>query len=160
MTKEEVRAKLDETSVRLYSCNLAETTEKQAYKVVCTLLREILATKRKEYKDAILPQGKKQVYYMSMEFLVGTSLRNNLFNLGLEKVFREVLSEEGFDAESLYALDPDAGLGNGGLGRLAACYLDALATGGYPARGYSILYEYGIFKQKLVDGWQTELPDS
>ena len=160
MKKEEVLRRLNETSTRLYSCNLSECTEKQAYKVVCTLLKGILAGKRKEFKDEVLPKGKKQVYYMSMEFLVGTSLRNNLFNLGLEEVFREVLKKQGFDAEKLYALDPDAGLGNGGLGRLASCYLDSLTGNDLSAIGYSIRYEFGIFKQKIIDGWQMEFPDN
>ncbi|MBR2615507.1 MAG: glycogen/starch/alpha-glucan phosphorylase, partial [Clostridia bacterium] len=132
MNKKEVLAKLNETSIRLYSCNLSETTDKQAYKVVCTLLREMLATRRKEYRDSFCPKGQKQVYYMSMEFLVGTSLRNNLYNLGVEETFRAVLKDEGFDAEDLYALDPDAGLGNGGLGRLASCYLDSLTGNDLP----------------------------
>ena len=90
---------------------------------------------------------------------MGRSLKNNLYNLNLTSVFDNVLKDYGIKLEKLYDCEPDAGLGNGGLGRLAACYLDGLATQGYPARGYSILYEYGIFKQKLVDGWQTELPD-
>ena len=97
---------------------------------------------------------------MSMEFLVGTSLRNNLYNLGEEDVIRDVLREQGIDIEHLYALDPDAGLGNGGLGRLASCYLDSLTGNELPATGFSIRYEFGIFKQKIIDGWQTEFPDN
>ncbi len=160
MNKEEVLRLLNETSTRLFACDLSECTEKQVYKVVCTLLREMLAAKRKEFKDSMKPAKKKQVYYMSMEFLVGTSLRNNLFNLGVEEVFERVLREEGFDPERIYGLDPDAGLGNGGLGRLASCYLDSLTGNDLPAIGFSIRYEFGIFKQKIVDGWQTELPDN
>ncbi|MBR6259320.1 MAG: glycogen/starch/alpha-glucan phosphorylase, partial [Oscillospiraceae bacterium] len=160
MTKEEVLKRLNETSIRLYSSNLSETTDKQAYKVVCTLLREMLAAKRKEYRDSYMPKEPKQVFYLSMEFLVGTSLRNNLFNLGLEGVFREVLKEQGFEAERLYALDPDAGLGNGGPGRLASCFMDSLTGNDLPATGFSIRYEFGIFKQKIIDGWQTEFPDN
>lgn len=157
---EELLAKLNETSVRLFSCSLAEATEKQAYKVLCTLLREKLAKKRKEYKDSYKATDRKKVYYMSMEFLVGTSLRNNLYNLGIEKDFREVLKGQGFNIDNLYALDPDAGLGNGGLGRLASCYLDCLTGNDLPATGFSIRYEFGIFKQKIVDGWQLEFPDN
>lgn len=157
---EELLTKLNETSTRLFSCNLSETTEKQAYKVLCTLLREKLAKKRKEYKDSYKATDRKKVYYMSMEFLVGTSLRNNLYNLGLEKDFRAVLKTQGFDIDNIYALDPDAGLGNGGLGRLASCYLDCLTGNDLPATGFSIRYEFGIFKQKLVDGWQLEFPDN
>ncbi|MBR0084993.1 MAG: glycogen/starch/alpha-glucan phosphorylase, partial [Lachnospiraceae bacterium] len=126
MNKETILKHLNETSIRLFSSSFAELTDKQAYKAVCTMLREILAEKRKEYKDDVRHKAEKQVYYLSMEFLVGTSLRNNLFNLGMEETFRELMKEQGFDAEKLYALDPDAGLGNGGLGRLASCYLDSL----------------------------------
>ena len=111
-------------------------------------------------RDRVGVSGRKQVFYMSMEFLVGTSLRNNLFNLDQEAVFTEALKDLNIDIQSLYALDPDAGLGNGGLGRLASCYLDSLTGLGYPATGYSIRYEFGIFKQQIVDGWQMELPDN
>ncbi len=101
----------------------------------------------------------KKIYYLSMEFLMGRSLKNNLYNLNLTKVFGDALKDFGIKLDTLYNCEPDAGLGNGGLGRLAACYLDGLATQGYYGMGYSILYECGIFKQKLIDGWQTELPD-
>ncbi|MBE6871664.1 MAG: glycogen/starch/alpha-glucan phosphorylase [Ruminococcaceae bacterium] len=157
---EQLLTRLNETSIRLFSCNIAETTEKQAYKVLCTLLRETLAQKRKEYQDSYKENDRKKVYYMSMEFLVGTSLRNNLYNLGMEEDCRQVLKSQGFDIEALYGLDPDAGLGNGGLGRLASCYLDCLTGNDLPATGFSIRYEFGIFKQKIVDGWQLEFPDN
>ncbi|MBQ9545269.1 MAG: alpha-glucan phosphorylase, partial [Clostridia bacterium] len=113
MTKQEILTLLDDTCARLYSCSLSEATEKQAYKAVCTLLRGLLASKRKKFRDSHRDAPQKQVYYMSMEFLVGTSLKNNLYNLGLEDAFREALSSRGFEIERLYALDPDAGLGNG-----------------------------------------------
>ena len=156
----ELLNKLNETSIRLFSLSLKETTEKQAYKVVCTYLREHLAKKRKEFKDSCLKKERKEVYYMSMEFLVGTSLRNNLCNIGMEEDFRVVLKNQGFDIQALYDLDPDAGLGNGGLGRLASCYMDSLTGLEYPATGFSIRYEFGIFKQKIIDGWQMEFPDN
>lgn len=156
----ELTTQLNETSTRLFSCNLSETTEKQAYAVVCTLLREMLAKKRKEFKESRSKNDGKQVYYMSMEFLVGTSLRNNLYNIGLEGSFKKVLKNAGFDIERLYELDPDAGLGNGGLGRLASCYMDSLTGLDYAATGFSIRYEFGIFKQKIIDGWQMEFPDN
>ncbi|MEE1279475.1 MAG: glycogen/starch/alpha-glucan phosphorylase [Oscillospiraceae bacterium] len=151
---------LNETSVRLFSLSLKETTEKQAYKVVCTYLRELLAKKRKEFRDISSKTQRKEVYYMSMEFLVGTSLRNNLYNIGMEEDFRTVLKNQGFNIQALYDLDPDAGLGNGGLGRLASCYMDSLTGLEYPATGFSIRYEFGIFKQKIIDGWQMEFPDN
>ena len=96
---------------------------------------------------------------MSMEFLVGRTLRNNLFNLGIEKEAKEFLSEHDFSLDEIYNMEPDPGLGNGGLGRLAACYLDALTSNEYPVTGFSILYEYGIFKQVITNGWQQEFPD-
>ena len=94
-----------------------------------------------------------------MEFLVGRTLRNNLFNLGIEKEAKEFLSENNFSLDEIYNMEPDPGLGNGGLGRLAACYLDALTSNEYPVTGFSILYEYGIFKQVITNGWQQEFPD-
>ena len=151
---------LNDTSSRLFSCNINESTEKQLYKTVCTVLREMLAKKRKGFQKDVSSKEKKQVYYMSMEFLVGTSLRNNLCNIGMEKEFKEVLKDQGFDLEKLYELDPDAGLGNGGLGRLASCYMDSATGLELPVTGFSIRYEFGIFKQKIVDGWQLEFPDN
>jgi len=151
---------LNDTSTRLFSCNINESTEKQLYKTVCTVLREMLAKKRKDFKNDFSSKEKKQVYYMSMEFLVGTSLRNNLYNIGLEEDFRAVLKEQGFNLDSLYELDPDAGLGNGGLGRLASCYMDSATGLDLPVTGFSIRYEFGIFKQKIIDGWQMEFPDN
>ncbi len=156
----EILPKLNEVSSKLFNCNIGELTEKQLYTVMCTLLKELLAQKRKKFKDEISPENKKQVYYMSMEFLVGTSLRNNLYNLGLEGEFRHVLKQEGFNIDDIYELDPDAGLGNGGLGRLASCYMDSLTGLDYNATGFSIRYEFGIFKQKIIDGWQMEFPDN
>ena len=93
----DILPKLNEVSSKLFNCNISELTEKQLYTVMCTLLKELLAQKRKKFKDEISPKNKKQVYYMSMEFLVGTSLRNNLYNLGLEGEFRHVLKKEGFN---------------------------------------------------------------
>lgn len=136
-----------------------EATDEQYYKAIALILRDMMSQGRAEFSEEADKAGTKKIYYLCMEFLMGRSLKNNLYNLNLTDVFESVLSDYGVKLESFYACEPDAGLGNGGLGRLAACYLDGLATQGYPARGYSILYEAGIFKQKLVDGWQTELPD-
>ena len=136
-----------------------EATDEQYYKAIALILRDMMSEGRAEFSEEADKAGTKKIYYLCMEFLMGRSLKNNLYNLNLTDVFESVLSDYGVKLENLYACEPDAGLGNGGLGRLAACYLDGLATQGYPARGYSILYEAGIFKQKLVDGWQTELPD-
>ena len=111
------------------------------------------------FTNAAESQNKKTVYYLCMEFLMGRSLKNTLYNLGLTDVMTKALQGLNIKIENIYEQEPDAGLGNGGLGRLAACFLDGLATQDYPAMGYSLRYEFGIFRQKLVDGWQTELPD-
>ncbi|MCL2508978.1 MAG: glycogen/starch/alpha-glucan phosphorylase [Oscillospiraceae bacterium] len=129
------------------------------YRAVSMILRDMLAQQRKDFREKTDEAGAKKVCYLCMEFLMGRSLRNTLYNLNLISVFEDALADFDIRLDRLYDLEPDPGLGNGGLGRLAACYLDALATGGQYATGYSILYEYGIFRQKLVDGWQTELPD-
>lgn len=145
---------------RLFGCGLEDATEKQAYRALCTVVRELLAEKNRVFQDRCAEEQKKEVYYMSMEFLVGTSLRNNLFNLGVEQEYREMLEQAGINIDHLYAMEPDAGLGNGGLGRLASCYMDAGTGLGYPITGCSIRYEFGIFRQKIVDGWQMEFPDN
>lgn len=134
-------------------------TDEQYYKSVAMILRDELSEMISAFRHTANGQDSKQVYYLCMEFLMGRSLKNNLYNLGLTDVFSEALKGFGVKLEKLYALEPDAGLGNGGLGRLAACYLDGLATTGIQSMGYCIRYEAGIFRQKLVDGWQTELPD-
>ena len=134
-------------------------SDEQFYKACAMVLRDLMEQKRKTFMAECRSQGTKQVYYLSMEFLMGRSLRNSLYNLGLVEPFQKALQRHGVKLESLYRCEPDPGLGNGGLGRLAACYLDGLATDGYTGTGYSILYEYGIFKQTITDGWQSELPD-
>lgn len=131
----------------------------QIYKAVSMIIRDELAEKNSDFRKEAEGQDSKQIYYLCMEFLMGRSLKNNLYNLGLTDVFEQALKSFDVKLDTLYEKEPDAGLGNGGLGRLAACYLDGLATNGFQSMGYSIRYEAGIFKQKLVDGWQTELPD-
>ena len=156
----DVMKELEDSMRRLFGCGLADATEKQIYRALCYMLREILTEKNGDFNDRVSRNEQKEVYYMSMEFLVGTSLRNNLFNLGMEQEVREGLKKIGFDIDRIYALEPDAGLGNGGLGRLASCYMDAATGMNYPVTGYSIRYEFGIFRQKIVDGWQMEFPDN
>ena len=134
-------------------------TDEQYYKAVALILRDLMIRGRNECKEKAEKTGTKKIYYLCMEFLLGRSLRNNLYNLHLEEPFRKALANMDIKLDALYDQEPDAGLGNGGLGRLAACFMDGLASQGYYAMGYSLRYEYGIFRQKLVDGWQTELPD-
>lgn len=132
----------------------------EIYKASCMVIRDIMSELKLMNCEEKNAHEKKEVFYLSMEFLPGTSLRNNVFNLGLEHSLSEALSDMGKDLEVLYEMEPDAGLGNGGLGRLASCYLDAIASMGMAGHGMSICYEYGIFKQEIKDGKQVELPDS
>ena len=157
----EAKAKelLDGKLLHFFGVTADTASYDQFYRTIAMILCELMAQGKSEFEARVKKSGAKRIYYLSMEFLMGRSLKNNLYNLNLTGVFEKVLKGYGIKLEKLYDCEPDAGLGNGGLGRLAACYLDALSSGQYPARGYSILYEYGIFKQKLVDGWQTELPD-
>ena len=143
----------------LYGISPAEATDEQYYEIVATIARDMARERRRLFDAEGKKNGDKRIYYLSMEFLMGRSLKNTLYNLSITDEIKKALESFDVSLDKLYELEPDAGLGNGGLGRLAACYLDAMANDGYHGIGYSILYEYGIFKQKLIDGWQTEMPD-
>jgi len=136
-----------------------QASDELFYKACVLVLLEIMNERRADFKKKTGEQEAKTVYYLSMEFLMGRSLKNNLFNLELTDAMRKALQKFKVKLDKLYDFESDAGLGNGGLGRLAACFLDGLSTGGYSAMGYCIRYELGIFRQKLVEGWQTEMPD-
>ena len=159
LTKKKAKELIEAKLSHFCGVSPSAANAEQFYNAVAMIVRDMLVEGRADFSAAAEKAGAKRIYYLSMEFLMGRSLKNSLFNLNLEQTFISALKDYGIDIEQLYECEPDAGLGNGGLGRLAACYLDALATQGYPARGFSILYEYGIFKQKIIDGWQTELPD-
>ena len=150
---------LNDACVKNFGCDAGEVTDHQMYKALCSVVRDMLMQKRKTFHEKQRENDAKQVFYMSMEFLVGTSLRNNLFNMGVEDEFTKALKKCGFNIDDLYNMDVDAGLGNGGLGRLASCYMDSMTSLGIMGTGFSIRYEFGIFKQKIVDGWQMEFPD-
>lgn len=143
-----------------YNVAPEEASDKQVYQVLSSIIVEILKKKRQSFINHTNSVGGKQIYYLSMEFLMGRSLKTSIYNLELADDITAMLKEYGITLDKIYDNEPDAGLGNGGLGRLAACYLDALATQAHPAMGHSICYEYGIFQQKLEDGWQTEFPDN
>ena len=160
MTKEEMQRRLERVLTDRFGTEPNQASDELLYKALATVVNDILADKRKKFMADTHSHGRKQVYYLCMEFLMGRSLKNNLYNLGLVDAARGALAKYKAKLENLFECEPDAGLGNGGLGRLAACYLDGLATQAYPAMGYSICYEYGIFRQKIIDGWQTELPDN
>ena len=160
LSEEKLLELLNDKSLKHFGCYLKEATKQQIYKAVCLVTRDLLAKQHKNFSDKCDDQEAKQVYYMAMEFLVGTSLHTNLYNLGLEKTFSKALKTVQTNLSELYEIEPDAGLGNGGLGRLASCYMDSMTTMGIPATGFSIRYEFGIFKQKIIDGWQMEFPDN
>lgn len=136
-----------------------DASKAQIYRATCMVVRDLLTNKRVDFKKVCHEKNAKQVYYMSMEFLLGRSLRNHLFNMGITEQVTKAVESFGVSMDEIYNFEPDAGLGNGGLGRLAAAYMDSLTSCGYPASGFSILYDYGIFKQRIVDGWQLEQPD-
>lgn len=159
MSVEKIKSALREKLSHSFGVTPENASDDEYYKAAALILREYMAKGRAEMMANAQKQGTKRIYYLCMEFLLGRSLRNTLFNLNLEENMRKALKEMDIDLEKLYLQEPDAGLGNGGLGRLAACFLDSLATQEYPAIGYCLLYEYGMFRQKLVEGWQTELPD-
>lgn len=142
-----------------FGLNIEEASDSHIYYATVLVLKDIIAPLRRNFTDIAAQKNQKQVYYLCMEFLMGKSLKNALFNLGIEDTIKKALLELNIDINNIYDKEIDAGLGNGGLGRLAACFLDSLASQKFSAVGYSLKYEYGIFKQKLVDGWQTELPD-
>lgn len=156
----EIKQELITRLQSLFNVSPDEASDKQFYQALSSIIMEMLKKKRQLYINKAHSCGKKQVYYLSMEFLMGRSLKTSLYNLELVDDVRKILKEFDVNLDKVYDYEPDAGLGNGGLGRLAACYLDALATQAHPAMGHSICYEYGIFKQQLDDGWQTELPDN
>ena len=159
-TKREFEKLLKDKLTSECASTLDTASAEQIYRCLAMVTRQIMSDRQKQFQSKTLGQGKKQVYYLCMEFLMGRSLRSSLFNLGLNEVAEQVLADAGVKIDTIYDQEPDAGLGNGGLGRLAACYLDGMATDGIPGTGYSILYEYGIFKQKIVDGWQQETADN
>lgn len=159
-TKREFEKMLKDKLTSECGVSLDVASADQIYRCLSMVTRQIMSDRQKQFQSKVLGQGKKQVYYLCMEFLMGRSLRTSLFNLGLNEVAESVLADAEIKIDTIFEQEPDAGLGNGGLGRLAACYLDGMATDCIPGTGYSILYEYGIFKQKIVDGWQQETADN
>ncbi|MGB4437924.1 MAG: glycogen/starch/alpha-glucan phosphorylase [Sedimentibacter sp.] len=150
---------VDEEISRYWNTEAQSANYNQVYRALCIVIRDMLLKKRNNFLKQESKSNQKRVYYMCMEFLTGKSLKNNLYNLKIETEVAKALEKYNVTLEDLYAIEKDPGLGNGGLGRLAACFMDSLATQNYPAVGFSIKYEFGLFKQKIIDGWQTELPD-
>ncbi len=145
---------------RNFGRDVEEATSQHMFKACAMVLRDIMSGHQIETSNHVWEAQGRQVHYLSLEFLMGRSLEKNAYNLGLLDTLTQVLEDLGFSAADLFETEPDAGLGNGGLGRLAACYLDSMTTLEIPATGYSICYELGIFKQKIIDGKQVELADN
>ena len=139
---------------------LAAADARMRYEAIAHSVRDILSQRWVRTESTYAHENAKRAYYLSMEFLIGRSLSNNITNLLLDPVVRDAVQQKNIDWLQLSEQEPDAGLGNGGLGRLAACFLDSMATMQLPAMGYGLRYEYGIFKQSIQDGWQVEHPDN
>ena len=133
---------------------------RERFEAAARSVRDILSQRWLRTEETYQRENPKRVYYLSMEFLIGRSLTNNITNLLLDPIVRELVNQKHLDWHELLEREPDAGLGNGGLGRLAACFVDSMATMQIPAMGYGLRYEYGIFKQAIQDGWQHEQPDN
>ncbi len=160
INKEEFKASVNSNLKTLFRKEIAEASKQQLFQAVAYAVKEYIIDQwmvtHKQYEE----QDAKTVYYLSMEFLMGRALGNNVINMCADKEIREALTELGLDLNVIEDQEPDAALGNGGLGRLAACFLDSLSTLGYPAFGCGIRYKYGMFEQKIENGFQVEVPDN
>ena len=159
-TKQKLAKLITDKLHRNFGRNVRDASEQHVLKACALVLRDIMSARQMTTKTATEETGARQVHYLSLEFLMGRSLMKNAYNLGILENLKAAIESLGFSAPDLFEMEPDASLGNGGLGRLAACYLDSMTTLNIPATGYSICYELGIFKQKIVDGQQVELADN
>ena len=155
--KSKAEKRLEEYLLEHYGTSIKETSNEQMYYALANISKEYLYQAKGKFNSN--HKDLKAIHYMSIEFLIGRTLRNNLWNLELEETYRTLLREYNRDIDEVYSIEKDAGLGNGGLGRLASCYLDSLARLGYKGFGHCIKYEYGLFKQAIINGKQEETPD-
>ena len=159
-TVEAIKEELLEKIRTAFGSGLEEATDEQIYQALAMMIRDEVMQRRSASRGIRKQTGSKKVYYLSAEFLVGRALHNNMVNLVNESNYLKALEELGIDKNVIFEQEPEPGLGNGGLGRLAACFLDSLTTLKLPAMGCTIRYEFGLFRQKLVDGYQVEVPDN
>ena len=155
----QIRESIEKKLKRHFFKTVGNATEEQVYQSVALCVRDMIVDEWIASDQKFSETDSKRLYYLSAEFLMGRALVNNMINLGTYKEFKQALSELGFPIEQIEEQENDAGLGNGGLGRLAACFLDSLSTLNLPVMGSGIRYEYGLFKQQIVDGEQVEVPD-
>ncbi len=159
ITKQELQERIESKLITKGVLYPKDATDIQLYQATVQVVKDILIEYRSDFKKRIKASGAKKICYLCMEFLVGRSLKNDTVNLGIYNDLSNILLEFGSSFEKIYACEVDPGLGNGGLGRLAACFMDSLAAQDYAANGYTLLYETGLFRQKIIDGEQVELPD-
>lgn len=159
-SKEEIKASIVGKLQRHFGCEIADATTAQLYQALASTVRDEVMARRTASRGERKKQQAKKLYYLSAEFLTGRALHNNMVALVNERAYREALDELKVDKSIIFEQEPEPGLGNGGLGRLAACFLDSLSTLKLPAMGCTIRYEYGLFRQHIVDGYQVELPDN
>ena len=157
--KEKFKAEFTKRAVEQYGRGVEEIHISEKYLILGAMVKDYAAFNWKESKEVCTREAKKQLTYLSMEFLIGRLLTNNLINLGIYNTAKEGLRDLGIDIAELENIESDAGLGNGGLGRLAACFLDSLVTLDYPAHGNTLRYDFGFFKQKITNNKQIEVPD-
>ena len=160
MSVEQIKQNLKNKLNTQFACDTTDATPDQLYQALAMVVRDEIMQRRAASRDVRKEAGAKKVYYLSAEFLVGRALHNNMVNLVNESNYMTALEELGIDHNMVFEREPEPGLGNGGLGRLAACFLDSLTTLKLPAMGCTIRYEYGLFRQRLVDGYQVEVPDN
>ncbi len=160
MTVQQIKDSIENKLRTQFACETSDATPEQLYQALALVVRDEVMERRSYSRDARKNQQAKKVYYLCAEFLVGRALHNNMVSLVNEKNYMKALEELGIDRTVVFEEEPEPGLGNGGLGRLAACFLDSLTTLKLPAMGCTIRYEYGLFRQKLVDGYQVEVPDN
>ena len=160
MTSKEFGKILQDKLTNEYGVELNVASNQQIYRSLALICRQMMSENHKKFQSKAIGTGTKQVYYLCMEFLMGRSLKMSLFNLGLDEVAKKALADADINLDSIFEEEPDAGLGNGGLGRLAACFIDSMAAHRLPGHGCSIRYQYGLFEQKIIEGNQVEIPDN
>lgn len=160
ITKEQFKKDFEKKMLKLYAQEVENATIQMQYFTLGYLIKEYIAEGWAKTTTRYTKYGEKQVYYFSIEFLLGRLLASNLLNLGIRNTVQEALNEMGLNLKSIEDVEVDPGLGNGGLGRLAACFMDSMASSGIPGNGNGIRYKYGLFQQKIVDGYQVELPEN
>ena len=160
MTKDEIKDAIVSKLQRQFGCDVSDATDDQLYQALAMTVRDEVMERRALSRGERKRQQAKKLYYLSAEFLVGRAMHNNMVSLVNEKEYMQALDELGIDKTRIFEREPEPGLGNGGLGRLAACFLDSLSALKLPAMGCTIRYELGLFRQHISDGFQVELPDN